>query len=60
MKTLTTLASVALAALTATASNAAEIWRDKESVFIKGDIVQGDFDKFKRGSAPCPAAALSS
>ena len=49
MKTLITLAGLALAALTtATATPAAEIWRDKDGVYIKGDIELGDEEKFKR------------
>jgi hypothetical protein len=37
MKTLTLVAGLVLAALTTTA-NAAEIWRNKDGVYIKGDI----------------------
>jgi hypothetical protein len=46
MKTLFALATV-LAAFSTTA-NAAEIWRDKVAVYIKGDIEMGDFEKFKK------------
>jgi hypothetical protein len=48
MKTLTMLAGLALAALTATTANAATMWRDKTAIFIKGSIVDGDFDQFKK------------
>ena len=49
LKTLITLGGLALAALTtATATPAAEIWRDKDGVYIKGDIELGDEEKFKR------------
>jgi hypothetical protein len=54
MKTLITLASLALAALTATATQAATIWRDKTAIFIKGDIVDGDFERFKQMAKGAP------
>ena len=47
MKTLAMLAGLALAALTTTA-NAAEMWRDKTAIFIKGDITNDDFEQFKK------------
>jgi hypothetical protein len=48
MKTLTMLVSLGLASLTATATQAATMWRDKTAIFIRGTIVPDDFEQFKQ------------
>ena len=58
MRTLNLLLAAAAVVTTVAPAHAAKMWRDKDTVYIDGQIARGDLEQFKKVSAGMPRGTI--